>query len=129
MLFGIIIEMLALTEGEIIELKKLRIKKELDKKVRYLGNKIKIKFLLYYIISSICLLFFWYYISMFCAIYSNTQYHLINDTSLSYVSSLIEPLGIYLIPGFFRIPALSKGNKKNGYILYKLSKILQMILI
>ena len=66
---------------------------------------------------------------MFCAIYLNTQIHLIKDTLLSYASSFIEPFGIYLIPGLFRIPALSNRKKKNRYILYKISKILQMILI
>ena len=129
MLFGFILEMLALTEGEILELKKLRLKKLFDKKAQYLNKKIKIKLLLYFILSTIFLLFFWYYISMFCAIYLNTQIHLIKDTLLSYASSFIEPFGIYLIPGLFRIPALSNRKKKNRYILYKFSKILQMILI
>ena len=129
MLFGFILEMLALTEGEILELKKLRLKKHFDKKVQYLNKKIKIKLLLYFILSTIFLLFFWYYISMFCAIYLNTQIHLIKDTLLSYASSFIEPFGIYLIPGLFRIPALSNRKKKNRYILYKFSKILQMILL
>jgi len=129
MLFGFILEMLALTEGEILEIKKLRLKKHFDKKVQDLNKKIKIKLLLYFILSTIFLLFFWYYISMFCAIYLNTQIHLIKDTLLSYASSFIEPFGIYLIPGLFRIPALSNRKKKNRYILYKISKILQMILI
>ena len=129
MLFGFILEMLALTEGEILELKKLRLKKLFDKKAQYLNKKIKIKLLLYFILSTIFLLFFWYYISMFCAIYLNTQIHLIKDTLLSYASSFIEPFGIYLIPGLFRIPALSNRKKKNRYILYKFSKILQMILL
>ena len=77
MLFGFILEMLALTEGEILELKKFRLKKHFDKKVQDLNKKIKIKLLLYFILSTIFLLFFWYYISMFCAIYLNTQIHLI----------------------------------------------------
>ena len=66
---------------------------------------------------------------MFCAIYLNTQIHLIKDTFLSYATSFIEPFAIYLIPGLFRIPALSNRNKKNRHIMYKFSKILQMILI
>ena len=64
---------------------------------------------------------------MFCAIYSNTQIHLIKDTLLSFILSLIEPFVNYLIPGLFRIPALS--NNSNRYILYKLSKIVQALLI
>ena len=57
---------------------------------------------------------------MFCAIYRNTQYHLLKDTLVSFGLSLLYPLGIYLIPGIFRIPALN--NRKKEY-LYKFSKI------
>ena len=77
MIFGIILEMLALTEGEILELKKLRLKKHFYTKVQDLNKKIKLKLLLYFILSTIFLLFFWYYISMFCAIYLNTQIHVL----------------------------------------------------
>ena len=62
---------------------------------------------------------------MFCAIYVNTQKHLISDTISSFILSLIEPFGIYLIPGLFRIPALSKQNSKR--YIYKFSQILQAI--
>ena len=127
MLFSIILEVLALTQGLILELKKISIKKEFNKRIKGLVKIIKIKFILYFIISTIFLLFFGYYLSMFCAIYSNTQIHLIKDTILSYILSLIEPFGVYLIPGLFRIPALYKNN--NRFILYKLSKILQSLLI
>ena len=126
MIFSTILEMLALTEGIILVLKKIKLKKEFNKLIKGLGNKIKIKFVIYFIISFTFLSFFWYYISMFCAIYQNTQIHLIKDTLLSFILSLIEPFGIYLIPGLFRIPALSKNDNK---LLYKFSKILQIILI
>ena len=70
------------------------------------------------------LLFFWYYISMFGAIYKNTQLYLLKDTLMSFGLSLIIPLGFYLFPGLFRIPALS--NPKNKRLcLYNFSKILQ----
>jgi len=64
---------------------------------------------------------------MFCAIYRNTQFHLLKDTLISYVLSLIYPFGFYLLPGLFRIPALSNNNK-NREILYNISKIIQLIL-
>ena len=128
LIFSLILEALALTEGIILEFKKIRTIKKLNEKfIISLGNKIKIKLLLYFILSTIFLLFFWYYLSMFCAIYINTQIHLIKDTLLSFATSLIEPLFIYLIPGLFRIPSLTK--KGNRYILYKFSQILQIILI
>ena len=127
-LFGFILEMLALTEDTILQLKKIRIKNVLNKIFVNLVKKIKIKLLLYFIVIIIFLIFFWYYLSMFCAIYINTQIHLIKDTLLSFVLSFIEPLAIYLIPGIFRIPTLSKQHKNMSY-LYRFSVFLQNILI
>ena len=82
--------------------------------------------MLYFIISSIFLVLFWYYISMFCAIYKNTQIHLIKDTLISLGISLLYPFGLYLLPGFFRIPSLSNKHKKKK-CLYNMSKLFQMI--
>ena len=85
--------------------------------------KLKIKFILYFIMSYIFLLSFWYYLSMFGVIYRNTRYHLLKDTLISFGLSSIFPFGIYLLPGIFRIPSFSNKNRQ---FLYKLSKILQM---
>jgi len=62
---------------------------------------------------------------MFGTIYNNTQNHLIKDTLFSFALSLIYPFGIYLLPGLFRIRALSEP-KKNYKYLYNFSKLLQM---
>ena len=85
-----------------------------------------IKFILYFIISFIFLIFFWYYISMFGTIYRNTQFHLLKDTLMSFGLSLIIPFLYYLLPGIFRIPALSKANNRRE-CLYNFSRILQSI--
>ena len=69
LIFSLILETLTLTEGIILDFKKIRSIKKLNEKFISLGNKIKIKLLLYFILSTIFLLFFWYYLSMFCAIY------------------------------------------------------------
>ena len=62
---------------------------------------------------------------MFGAIYKNSQYHLLKDTLISFGLSLIYPFGIYVLPGLFRIPALSNSKNKSKY-LYDFSKLLQM---
>ena len=121
-----ILKLLALSEGDILAYKSLDDKTNLQKKEIKLNKKLQIKFLLYFIISNILVLFFWYYLSMFCAIYVNTQIHLIKDTLISYGLSQIYPFGIYLIPGIFRIPSLS-NHKAKREILYKISKIIQII--
>ena len=62
---------------------------------------------------------------MFGAVYRNTHFHLLKDTLVSFGLSLLYPFGIYLLPGFFRIPALS-APKKEKKCLYRFSKILQI---
>ena len=75
-------------------------------------------------ISFLFLLFFWYYISMFGAIYKNTQIHLLKDILIGFGLSLLFPFIIYLFPGIFRILSLSSGKNRKEY-LYNFSKFLQ----
>ena len=125
MLLNTLLKILALSNNAILNLKQNKENKNVNEKGESLKTKLNIKFALFFVISFILLLFFLYYLAMFCAIYRNTQYHLIEDTLISFGLSLIYPLGIYLIPGFFRIPSLSNHKNKKEY-LYKLSKILQI---
>ena len=119
-----ILKYLALSNDSIIEFKQSKSAVNIDKKKTDLENKLVIKFVLYFIVNFVFLSFFWYYISMFGAIYRNTQLHLLKDTLISFGLSLIYPLFIYLLPGLFRIPALS-DKKKSSECLYKFSKLLQ----
>ena len=124
-----LLKLLALSENVILKFKKNKKIDELDKRKTDLNNKLHIKFILYFIVSTIFLLLFWYYLSMFCAIYRNTQIHLIKDTLISFGLSLLYPFGIYLLPGIFRIPSLSHKHKrrKKESKLYTISKVLQML--
>ena len=123
---NILLELLELTEVNIIKFKKNKNKTGLNKRVAELKNNINIKMIIYFIFSFILLLFFWYYLSMFGAVYTKTQYHLIYDTVISFGLSSLYPFGIYLIPGFFRIPALSNHKNKREY-LYKIGILFQLI--
>ena len=97
----------------------------LKKKLKY----IRFKIILFFIITYILLFFFWIYLGCFCAVFKNTQIHLLLDVSSSFAISFITPLFINLLPGFFRIPSLknSKNKKGNNRALYKFSKILQFL--
>ena len=85
-----------------------------------------IKFIVFYICSFIFMSFFWYFISSFCAVYKNTQIILIKDTLISFLLSMLYPLGINLVPGFFRIPAL-RSPKRDKKCMYNFSKIVALI--
>ena len=126
LILNALLNFLALSDRGISSFKKNKLIVDLNERKTKLVNQLKIKFILYFIISSILLLFFWYYISMFCAIYKYTQIHLISDTLISYGLSLSYPFGYYLLPGLFRIPALSNPKNKRVY-LYVISTILQTI--
>ena len=123
---NMIVGTLSLTERNILEIKKLKIKINIDEKCMNLIKYIKIKFTLFFIISFLLLVFFWYYVSCFCAIYVNTQLHLIKDSIICFGLTMIYPFGFYLFPGIFRIPSLRAKNK-NKECVYKISKIIQII--
>ena len=128
-----LLQLLALSEDLILEFKNNNNNEyNVDERKIKLIKILLIKFILYFIISSIFLFIFWFYISLFCYIYENTQMHLLNDTLISFGLSLLYPFGIYLLPGIFRIPSLSnrmKNNEKNGKgkYLYNFSKFLQIL--
>ena len=121
-IINIIVNFLSLSEKNILSLKNDK-RASNKKEIIY---RLIIKFSLFYIFIYMLLILFWYYESCFCFVYKNTQYFLLKDTLISYGLSLIYPFGLCLIPGVFRIPALS-SNKMNKKCLYQLSKLLQLI--
>ena len=121
-----ILTLLALSDNGLIDLKKNKNIKNIDSRAENLKRRLKIKFVIYFIISLIFLLLFWYYISMFGAIYKNIQIHLGKDTLISFGLSLVFPFGTNLLPGIFRIPALS-NHKNKRKCLYIISKLLQIL--
>ena len=125
-IFDSLLTYLALINDRMVNFKKNKTKEDFQKLGDKLSFCIQFKFVIYFIISFLMLLFFWYYISMFGVIYINTKYHLLKDTLVSFGMSLIYPFFIYLLPGIFRIPSLSNLNKKRE-CLYNFSKILQIL--
>ena len=120
-----ILKELSLSEGDIIKFKEKKDKNNLEKNKDKLYSKLYAKFILFFIFGFILLLFLWYYLSMFCVIYKNTQLYLIKDTIISFIFSLFYPFLIYLIPGLFRINSLS-DKKNNKKYLYSFSKFIQV---
>ena len=119
-----ILKMLSLTEKNIISLKKEK-EKVIDK-IKSTQKCLKIKFLIYFALSVLFMLFFWYFASCFCAVYKNTQKVLIKDTLFSFALSMVYPFGLNLLPGIFRIPALRAQKKDKGY-MYKISQYIALV--
>ena len=125
-LINIILKMLSLSEKDIISIKEQNDIVKAREKARKIELYIKIKFILFLILAMLFMIFFWYFISCFCAVYKNTQKILIKDTLISFGLSMIYPFGLNLLPGFFRIPAL-RAAKKDKETLFKFSLILALI--
>ena len=123
---NVLLKMLSLTEKNILSLKQEKETMKIMDKTKTIGKCLRIKFIIYFSLSIIFMLFFWYFISCFCAVYKNTQIVLIKDTLISFVLSMVYPFGLNLLPGLFRIPALRAFKKDKGY-RYKISQYVALI--
>ena len=123
---NIILRQLSLSENNILSIAQAKNYKNAVKQSKITLKCLRIKFSLFFILRIIILLFCWYYICCFCAVYINTQIALVSDTFISYGLSMIYPFGLNLLPGVFRIPALRAKNK-DKLCLYKFSNIISLI--
>ena len=123
---NMILKRLSLSEKQIISLKQAEDLKKFKEKSKSIETCLKIRFIIFLILSSILMLFFWYFISCFCAVYENTQKILIKDTLVSFALSMVYPFGLNLLPGFLRIPAL-RDEKADKKCLYKISTYVALI--
>ena len=122
-----LIKILAISQNKIIEFKKIRHNLNISQKKKELEKCLHYKFIMFFIITFIFTIFFWYYLACFCAIYGNTQIHLIKDTIISFGLSILYPFGLCLLPCIFRLPSLSFKNRNKTYF-YKVSLLIQMLL-
>ena len=123
---NMILKKLSLSERNILEIKEEKEYLRALEKSKSTESILKLKFSLFFIISFLLMLFFWYFISCFCAVFINTQIILIKDTLISFGLSMIYPFGYNLLPGIFRIPALRKKDS-NKECIYKFGQVLSLI--
>ena len=82
--------------------------------------KAQIKLGIFFLLQFFFLLFFWYFISAFCAVYVNTQKHLIKSCLLSLLFTMIFPFFYVIMITILRLVGIRKKNK----MLYNISKFL-----
>ena len=97
----------------------IRTKQKLLRIVKF----IQIKLTIFLIFTGIILLFYWYIITCFCAVYINTQIAFIKDSLSSFGFGLLYPFILYLFPSTLRIISLKLAKGKLSFI-YKLSDII-----
>ena len=125
-IINLLLKKLSLSEQDILKIKEEKDMISTVEKSKSIEKCIKIKFVIFFIISFILMSFFWYFISCFCAVYNNTQIILFKDTLVSFALSMVYPFGINLLPGIFRIPSL-RAEKKDKKCLYSFSQYLALI--
>ena len=120
---NIILKYFSLSEKNILQIKKQKnymISKNESIRVKKCLRK---KFIIFYILGIILLLFFCYFITCFCFVFCNTQTILIKDTFISFGLSILYPFLLNIFPVSLRIYSLNK-NKKS---IYRLSIFLSLI--
>ena len=125
-IINMILRMLSLSESKILAIKKEKDKEKAKEKGRSTKKALIRTLIIFIIICSLLMLFFWYFISCFCAVYKNTQLILLEDTLMSFGLSMVYPFVLNLFPGIFRICALRAKNKDKPY-LYKFSGYVAII--
>ena len=94
-----VLQKLALSEDSLLTLKKIKNFDKAKKQYESIYRCLKIKFVVFIIISFLLIFFCWYYISSFCAVYVNTQSILFKDTLIGLLLSMAYPFGLCLLPG------------------------------
>ena len=114
---------LILTEKEIHDIKKCK-KTKKEGYLIYVSevlNRIKIKFICYFVFSFSFMIFYWYFVSTFCAVYENTQIIFIKDVFTSFGLNLLYPFLQYMFFTLCRVIALKcKRNSRICNFIYKL---------
>ena len=120
----VILCFLSMTDSAIYEIKGLSKVEKSGEKIMDILDKMKNKLVAFFIFTFLLFLFYWYFISAFCAVYQNTQKIFIRDSLISFVTSMIDPFIIYGVTMVLRALSLSKCCKKKCGCVYKISDLI-----
>ena len=115
---------LSLTDTSIYMIKELSKSKENASKIIQILNCLNKKLIVFFVFTYLLFLFYWYFISAFCAVYQNTQIIFIRDSLTSFITSMIDPFLIYAGTTILRVISLVKCCKKKLRCVYGISQFL-----
>ena len=113
---------LTFTDRHIYEIKSLPKKEVNGEKVFSTLKLIRNKLTIFYISTFLILLFYWYFISAFCAVYPNTQKIYLIDCLLSLLFFSVIAFIVYALTTLFRVISLKDVNKKRLKLCYLLGQ-------
>ena len=85
-----------------------------------------IKYIIFFTLGIVFLVFFWMLLSSFGAVYPNTQMFIFENALISFAISLVYPFFTNIFPSVFRMISLN-SNPKDKECMYKTSKFLQIL--
>ena len=117
-----ILRFISLTHDSVRTLRQIADIHSAESKAECILKCIKIRIVLYYILSFIFLLIFGFYVLSFCAIFENTQIELVKSTFTSWFMSLLYPLIVCFIASIVRTMSFKCKSK----FLFTVEKIIQL---
>ena len=106
------------------EKKDINDKKELGQKIMNILDTMQRKLVSFFVFTFLLFLFYWYFISAFCAVYQNTQVIFLRDSGISFITSLVETCIIYGFTNILRAISLSLCCRKKLGCVYKISDLI-----
>ena len=117
-----ILQCLTLSQNKIQDLNKnVKNINEYEIEIKKIIKSLKIKIVIFTFLGIILLGLFWYYVSVFCAVYYNTQVSFIKSICMNFAWSMLDPFYLCILSPIFRIIAIKKHVK----CCYWISSILQ----
>ena len=114
----------SMTDKTIYKIKELSKDKKNDEKIIDEISCVKRKIVGFFVFTFLLFLFYWYFISAFCAVYRNTQKTFLLDSLIGIVVQFIDPFFIYCFTCGLRHISLSKCANNNMECLYKTSDLI-----
>lgn len=116
---GFMLQWLSSSKSNLITLMKHEKNKfEFKRMSQAILRKLRHKLVFYFIINFILMMFFWYYVTAFCAVYHSTQISWLTGGLTSFGISLLIPFLICIIFASMRILSL-RYKKRTLYLLVK----------
>ena len=119
----IILKLICLTHNSVRVLRKIKDVNFAQEQSVCVLRCIKVRIVIYYILSFVFLIVFGFYVLSFCAIFENTQIELVKSTFTSWLISLLYPFIICFITSLIRKAAFKCKSK----CLHNIKRIMQFL--
>ena len=87
-------------------------------------STMKKKLIAYFVVTLALFIFYWYFVSAFCAVFQNTQKAYLLDFLIGTLIGYIDPFVIYLLKVALRYLSLTKLKDRKAAIVYKISDLI-----